>query len=539
MGLPRRRGERNGSLCEAVPSSVHLRRPCVALIFRNQQKVDFVFISSSLSSSSGRVIVGQRANRTHHTMTLVLTKAELDRMRANIRGPQNDTTVADRKAEMKRMSNERMKNWPNTLEALRLKKESWLKDKADKEELQRQEIDRHEAELRRIQRLEAIHKANDLLFEQTDKVKMMRSQQLYADVVYTRQQQADYKNQQKAKAKELESEFHQNVLRQVAEAEAIEQRKLDARQRAIEEVKVSRFEQREAARLRKEEELRKNREEGERIKKGAQEELQEELRNMEKKQKHAAESNLRMLKANSDLKQIRLDMQEQERLAGLERDKEVEQIDHRKTMLKHLAQVRFEKSQETRQMMIDAAVKKLAEQQNHEEAILEKQVQNLKDKEDAVIAAKAARQEAIKKDIIESRTAQIEARERKERQQFDDDDVLVQRWRLENEEGIRAEEEKAKQRRQATVQIKTKQYNDGKEAARKKEEAKLMEIEQAKYLATIENSDDTRFVELCKAKIEENVRLGKPIYTLLRALDFHGPELLAAKTVKVTKKKDE
>ena len=75
-------------------------------------------------------------------MTLVLTKAELERMRATIRGPQGDTTVQDRKAHLKQLSNDRMKNWPNTLEALRKKKESFLKDREEKEELKRQEIDR-------------------------------------------------------------------------------------------------------------------------------------------------------------------------------------------------------------------------------------------------------------------------------------------------------------------------------------------------------------------------------------------------------------
>lgn len=472
-------------------------------------------------------------------MTLVLTKAELERMRATIRGPQADTTVADRKAELKRMSNERMKNWPNTLEALRLKKESWLKDRAEQEELKRQEVDRQEAELRRNMRLESIKKANDLLYEQTDKMKLLRSQELYADVIHTRFQQIDKKKQVKENLKVEEQKYHEEIVRRVMEGEEQEKRKLEDKQKVIEEVKVSRFQQREDARLRREEELRKNREEGLRMKKEAQERLEEDIREFERKQRVAAETNLRMLKANEELKLVRLEMKEKEKLAEQERDAEVAKIDHRKKMLKHLEQVRFEKAQESRQKIIDAAVTQLALKQNTEEAILEKQVQDLKDKEDAMLSAKAERNERIKQEIIASRLAQIERRENEMRKRHEEEDEMVQKWRKENEQAIEAEAEKARQQRMQTVKVKTQQYQDGKEAAKKKQEAKLYEIEQARFLATLENHDDQRFVESCKAKIEENIRLGKPVYTLLRALEYHQPELLAAKTIKVTKSKKE
>lgn len=89
-------------------------------------------------------------------MTLVLTKAELERMRANIRGPQSDTTVQDRKAQLKQLSNDRMKHWPNTLEALRKKKESYIKEKEEKEELKRQEIDREVSHIHVFPLLQAL-----------------------------------------------------------------------------------------------------------------------------------------------------------------------------------------------------------------------------------------------------------------------------------------------------------------------------------------------------------------------------------------------
>lgn len=49
--------------------------------------------------------------------------------------------AAFRKAELKKKSEDRLKNWPNTLEALRLKKESFLKDREAQDELERQKVD--------------------------------------------------------------------------------------------------------------------------------------------------------------------------------------------------------------------------------------------------------------------------------------------------------------------------------------------------------------------------------------------------------------
>jgi hypothetical protein len=89
----------------------------------------------------------------------------------------------------------------------------------------------------------------------------------------------------------------------------------------------------------------------------------------------------------------------------------------------------------------------------------------------------------------------------------------------------------------------------------------LMEFEKAKYNATealiklsfisvsnkktfsvssisfssLTKDDDNKFSETCKSEIEKNVLLGKPVYTLLKALEFTQPALLAAKTIKISR----
>lgn len=65
-------------------------------------------------------------------------------MRASVR-PMDEqpwNAALEKKKRLKALSDEKVKNWPNTLEALRKKKESFLKDRAALEELKRQEIDK-------------------------------------------------------------------------------------------------------------------------------------------------------------------------------------------------------------------------------------------------------------------------------------------------------------------------------------------------------------------------------------------------------------
>lgn len=474
-------------------------------------------------------------------MTLVLSRAELERIReeAKIDNSTKFNPEKQRKLELKKKSQDRVQNWPNTLEALRKKKESFLKDRADEEEQKRQEIDRQEAEVRKNQRLESIRRANDLLYEQTDKMKLLRSQILYADVVHERVSQAKEKHAVKEVEKVESAKFHEEILRKVREGEEIEKKKIEAQQQKIEEVKLSRFEQREEARKIREEIARKNREDGERMKAEIKRRAEEELRDYENKQRLAAESNARMIKANEDLKVIRLEMREKEKIAEAERDAEVEKIDHRKKMLKHLEQVRFEKAQQTRQKIIDAAVEQLAKKTNTEQAILDKQMQDIQDKEDRLLAHKAAVMEKQKRDILAQREEQMQARDIKMRREHEEELAMLERQRLENEAAIQREKDKEIRAREETARIKQLQWNEARDRARKKEEEKLIEIEQARFLSSIDNNDDARFVELCKAEIEHNVRLGKPIYTLLRALEYAQPVLIPAKLDKEKNKRHE
>jgi hypothetical protein len=238
-------------------------------------------------------------------MQVVMTKAELARIKQSIAPLKEDHSRVERRKELKAKSEERLKHWPNTLEALRMKKESFLKDREGDDETRRQEVDREEAEIRRNSRLEAIRKANDLIYAQTDKMKQFKSQKLYADVIATRFEQADFKQRVRDEDKVKDVAFHEHILKEVGRLEAIERGKVERNKLTVDSIKVSRLAQLDDVRRRKGEVVSKELSEGLRSKERAQTELEKELRGFEEKKKIGAANNMRMLQANSDLKEIR------------------------------------------------------------------------------------------------------------------------------------------------------------------------------------------------------------------------------------------
>ena len=478
-------------------------------------------------------------------------------MRESIAPKSVDLSKLERKKHLKKLSNDKVMNWPNTLEALRIKKESFTKDREAAAEAARQEVDRQvcmnvghsqapldalslghlltdeysqqEAEIRRKARLDAIRKANDLIYNQTDKMKMLNGQILYADVIATRVQQIASKQLVKEQEKIKDAEYHQHILKEVARLEVIEKEKVDRTRSILANIKVARVEQLDEVRRKREEILQKDIDEGTKMKLDAQKRLEEELAQYEEKRKYVTESNLKMLKANSDLKTIKDQLRQRELEAEAARDAQVEGIEFKKLEVKRLEKERFEKSQSSRQQLIDSAVKQLTLQSSKEGAILSKQMTEQRDKEDRHIADKAAKLEEDWAITVASRTEQIRAKREKIEKQKEYDDMLVAKWKRENEEGIQQEMEKIINARKATVANKAIARAEADAKAAKATEDRIRDMEQTRFLQSIDTNDEGRFVEICQAEIARNIKLGKPVYTLLRALEYRPPNLLPAK----------
>merc|ERR1711988_235705 len=109
----------------------------------------------------------------------------------------NPTDLKQERLELQKTSQSRVKQWPNTLEAERKRKEARRQEKLDREEEERKKIDREEAAIAGEKRRMAIERANKMLYDDSDKVKQFHSNLLFSDVLKEREAQIEISRQKK------------------------------------------------------------------------------------------------------------------------------------------------------------------------------------------------------------------------------------------------------------------------------------------------------------------------------------------------------
>lgn len=465
-----------------------------------------------------------------------ITQTDLKRMRESVQEiDSNETSIIDKKAHLKKLSNDKVKNWPNTLEATRRKKEAFLKDKHEREELERQEIDRQEAEIRKIDRINTIKRANELMYAQKDKMKLLKSQALFCDVIADRDKQVIEVQQRKQASKVVAQKDHENILKTVKELEEIELNKIIKQQEAIKEVAKVRQQQLLDAKARKDAEIEEQRQIGLAMKRLAEQRLQEDIQLHEAKTKMTKQRNFEFLQANEDLKTAKAEIKHKEKLAAEARNAELELIESRKLALKELERVKFERAQVTRKLLIDRALENLKNFTSNEEAILQKQIAEATAKEDKKIADKERNRQEQLKLLAEARENQINQRDLEWKKQRDEESSMVSLWRKEYDEFKLHEEAKKKESYDNDKKYKQSLLAEAHYHQKTKIEEKLKQIEYDKFLEELAVHEDDKFIERAKETIDIYSKAGKTIYPLQKALATTTIELLPAKTVKINK----
>merc|ERR1719217_939619 len=129
-------------------------------------------------------------------------------VRSKLGAPAPSAKQLDRQ-RLHELSNARKAQWPNTIEALRERKDRMRQEKLDAEEKLRVEIDREEEALQAEKRRLAIERANKMLYDSTDRVKSLHSKLMLADVMEERERQIDLKARLRLREVEAEERWYQ------------------------------------------------------------------------------------------------------------------------------------------------------------------------------------------------------------------------------------------------------------------------------------------------------------------------------------------
>ncbi len=106
-------------------------------------------------------------------------------------------------------SKARIANWPNTMQAMRKKREEERIKRLEDEELERRRLDAIEFEIQQDARMKVVERANKMAYQQQDIVKAFNSKLLMSDVLAERDVQKDLKKRKQEHEKRLEKEWEE------------------------------------------------------------------------------------------------------------------------------------------------------------------------------------------------------------------------------------------------------------------------------------------------------------------------------------------
>lgn len=309
-----------------------------------------------------------------------------------------------------------------------MKKDRWKKDKEERLEEERKKIDEEEMRLQREAQTQQIERANRLLYEQTDRMKTLRSKEFLADVIHHRTLQLEEKRLLKDQDDLTNVLYDQQVVANVIKDEAGEQR---AKQKRLEEnarLAANQKQQLEEYKQRYINELREEKRDGERMKEQAEQKYLEEVekeRQRKLRQKQASEDTQR---ANEKLLVHREMQKEKDRLEDARREEEERKKQLRDAKRLDIERRKKENAQARKQRMIDLATNNLVKLEQKNEERLVNQCTEVRLKEEKLLKERADRRAAEQEAIASSRRCQLDCKQREKERETQDALESVMQW---------------------------------------------------------------------------------------------------------------
>jgi len=374
-------------------------------------------------------------------MATVISSSEFERIQQTLL-PENERPDAATKGGTRQQAKEkalglhhqsqaRAKTWDNTLEGSRRKKAEDKRKKMDLEELDRQKIDAEEAKIQLDGRKTTIDRANKLLYDESDRMKSFHSKMMVCDVLAEREAQVSLKDELKKlehvredRFLEMEKQNYRKMLeREMKEKETKEElSRLAARaqKEQLAEYKEKKFREIEDQML-----------EGELLRRKAIEDLESERKAERKRRGMAVQALSETQKANDYLKQIKAE----DYLRQQREEEKVQAYAQRKEKLLELRKQKedevFQQKQASRNAMIDAQARRLAEMASDEDTRIENQVKQKEQDDENKRLAKEDAHNRWQADIQRSRVQQIQ-RKQSEREKDKSEDAetakFLQEW---------------------------------------------------------------------------------------------------------------
>lgn len=450
------------------------------------------------------------SGRLNPQNTGLINLSELNRMKMNLSNRKFASKKEEDRNRLKEISSNRIKHWPNTVTALRNKKETDRFEKFQKEEQERRRVEKEEAAYQNNEKRKLLQKAKLDIFRRHDKVKKLHSTMLMSDVLKERDLQQAIKTHKEGVSKEIEANHHLQILEQIRKQEVEATRRAQVRQKKKEEQQKVLKKQKGQFREKYIHRMREQILEGEIIKAQAAQAVLDAKKEEQERYRKIIAAQEETRQANDVLKQIR----EQEKLKELEEEERIEAYakskENRIRKRKEEELRKFEEKQAIKQKMIDKAVADLQKKQDHEEFLLERDIERENARKERDRQAKLAKARKRQANIEKHRlNTQVKRRTAKDAEAAEDKDFQGF-WNNKNK-NIEQRIKKDKQdRRNMNRALYDFQQSQAAEKQHEREMELMKEMEQADQINEAIIKDEKMFrtyAERCVKEWESNVSL--------------------------------
>jgi hypothetical protein len=152
---------------------------------------------------------------------------------------EEDAARQRERQDLQEKSKARVAQWPNTMHAMRRKREEERLKRLEDEEYERRRIDAMEYELQQQTRMQAVEKANKYAHDTQDQVKAFKAKLLMSDVLAERELQRSLRTRKVAHEKKLDQEWEElDKAKMEAFDEKVKQKLIDEYGRKMANSKV-------------------------------------------------------------------------------------------------------------------------------------------------------------------------------------------------------------------------------------------------------------------------------------------------------------
>lgn len=388
----------------------------------------------------------------------------------------------------------------------------------EKQEAERVNIDKQEADLQRALRIDAIKRANHILYEQTDKMKGLRSAQFYSDVLADREEQLQEKEIKAEWVEKAGGVYHEMMMKQVAEDEKIAKLKDIERKEFLNKNSQLQQKQLKEVRQRYINKLNEEKIEGELIIEKSRQELIEDATKASERSLKAKLAAEEMAIANQNLKKIQLELSLKESEEDYKRQEELKAKELMAVRRKKLEAKRFIEKQNIRQRLIDKACVELENKSKQTNYVMEKQAKEARDRENEELKRRYEKQELQKKAIDKSRLEHVTSRKLLKEQLHKEEEERALRYKIKLEQSEKEEVMKKQALYQKGLDVRKAVENQISHKLTLKEMEREVALREDAQTRAILEEDELRFKRIAQQAYDEAEAEGKNTIPIEKAM---------------------